>query len=371
MKISSIIDYKEKRVAITPEIVKKYLDLGLEVLLPKGLGHLAGFSDAEYEASGAKIEEAQKIWDDQDICFFACVKPDLQNLWNQMEAQSVRIKSGTHFIATLSPFRNRDLIEKIAAQNINVYALEKVPRSTRAQAMDVLSSQANLVGYCAVINAMYEYNRIVPLMMTAAGTVRPAKVLIIGAGVAGLQAIATAKRMGAVVSAFDVRSAAKEQVESLGATFVQVDSEESGDGVGGYAKEMSEEYKRKQSEKLAQEIAVSDIVVTTAQIPGKAAPMLITAEMVASMAAGSVIVDIATENGGNCELSKMDELITTENGVKIIGDSNLAARVAYDASRLFARNVFNFVALMIKEGRIDISDEIIQATLIKNEGIKE
>lgn len=364
MKISSIIDSKEKRVAITPEIVKKYAGLGLDVVLPKGLGDSAGFSDAEYEASGAKIEaDSQKIWADEDVRFFVCVKPNRSDL--EAIAPSLNLKGGRHFIAMLSPFKNGDLLEKMAAESVNAYALEKVPRSTRAQAMDVLSSQANLVGYCAIVNAIYEYNKIVPLMMTAAGTVRPAKVLVIGAGVAGLQAIATAKRMGAVVAAFDVRSAAKEQVESLGATFVEVDSEESGDGAGGYAKEMSEDYKRRQSEKLAQEIAVSDIVVTTAQIPGRPAPRLITADMVASMAAGSVIVDVATETGGNCELSKMDEIVTTSNGVKIIGDSNLAARVAYDASKLFARNVFNFVALMIKDGKVDVSDEIIQAALIK------
>lgn len=361
MKISSIGDSKEKRVAITPENAKKYVDLGLEVVLPKGIGDSAGFSDAEYEAAGARMEEnVQKIWEDEDIRFLICVKPDLEAL-----APKITTKNGVHLIAMLSPFKNRDLLERIAAKGVNAYALEKIPRNTRAQAMDVLSSQANIVGYCAMVSAIYEYNKIVPLMMTAAGTVRPAKVLVIGAGVAGLQAIATAKRMGAVVEAFDVRSAAKEQAESLGATFIEVDSEESGDDAGGYAKEMSENYKQKQFKKLAQKIAVSDIVVTTAQIPGKPAPRLITADMVASMAAGSVIVDVAVETGGNCELSKIDKIVTTANGVKIVGNSNLAARVAHDASRLFARNVFNFVALMIKNGKVDVSDEIIQATLIK------
>lgn len=371
MKISSIIDFKEKRVAITPDVVKKHMDLGLDVLLPVGFGNSAGFSDEEYKAAGAKIVEAQKLWEDEDLSFFVCVKPDLQSLYDQMNAQKINLRRGVHLIAMLSPFKNKDLIDSVVAKGINAYALERIPRSTRAQAMDVLSSQANIIGYSAIVNAIYEYNRIVPLMMTAAGTVRPAKVLVIGAGVAGLQAIATAKRMGAVVAAFDVRSAAKEQVESLGATFVEVESEEDGGGAGGYAKEMSEDYKRRQSEKLAQEVAVSDIVVTTAQIPGKPAPKLITAAMVASMSAGSVIVDVATETGGNCELSKMDQMVITENGVKIIGDSNLAARVAYDSSRLFARNIYNFVELMIKAGKVDLSDEIIQAALVKTEGTKE
>lgn len=352
MKISSIIDAKEKRVAITPETVKKYIGLGFEVVLPKNIGVSAGFSDAEYISAGAEIKKSSI----KDADFYVCVKPDLSKKFD--------IKSGAHFIALLSPFKNKNNLEKIAKSGINAYALEQIPRTTRAQAMDVLSSQANIVGYRAVVEAIFEYNKIVSLMMTAAGTVRPAKVLILGAGVAGLQAIATAKRMGAVVSAFDVRSAAKEQVESLGATFVSVDSDESGDGSGGYAKEMSDEYKKRQAAKLAQAIAESDIVITTAQIPGKPAPRLITKEMVESMAAGSVIVDIATENGGNCELSKQDEIVRTKNGVTIIGDSNLAAKVAYDASQLFARNVFNFVSLMVKDGKIDLSDELVQAAAV-------
>lgn len=363
MKISSVIDLKESRVAITPEIVKKYTELGLEVVLPKGIGKSAGFDDDEYIKFGAKLETVSNEFSFIDGAdFYVCVKP---NLSKNLKAIKRNIKPGTHFIGMFSPFKNSEKLEEIASCGINVYALEKIPRITRAQTMDVLSSQANIVGYRAVVDAIFEYNKIVPLMMTAAGTVRPAKVLILGAGVAGLQAIATAKRMGATVSAFDVRSAAKEQVESLGATFVSVDSDESGDGAGGYAKEMSDEYKKRQSEKLATVIAQSDIVITTAQIPGKPAPRLITKAMVDSMMSGSVIVDIATETGGNCELSKQDELVVTENGVKIIGDSNLAAKVAYDSSKLFAKNVFNFVSLMIKDGNVDLSDEIIQAALIK------
>lgn len=353
MKISSIIYEKEKRVAITPETVKKYIGLGLEVVLPKNIGIKAGFFDDEYAEAGAEMKKAPI----KDADFYICVKPDL--------SKKLDIKPGAHFIAMLSHFQNKDALGKITKSGINAYALEQIPRTTRAQAIDVLSSQANIVGYRAVVEAIFEYNKIVPLMMTAAGTVRPAKTLILGAGVAGLQAIATAKRMGAVVSAFDVRLAAKEQVESLGATFISVDSNESGDGVGGYAKEMSDEYKKRQAEKLAQAIAESDIVITTAQIPGKPAPRLISKAMVESMIAGSVIVDIATETGGNCELSKQDEIVRTKNNVTIIGNSNLAAKIAYDASQLFARNVFNFVSLMVKDGKIDLSDELVQAAAVK------
>lgn len=352
MKISSVIDSMEKRVAITPETAKKYIDLGLEVVLPSGMGTTAGFSDEEYIRAGAKIEKTHV----KDADFYLCVKPS--------SISKLHLKKGCHLVALLSPFKNQNELKKLVKSGVNLHALEQVPRITRAQAMDVLSSQANIVGYRAVVDAIAEYNKIVPLMITAAGTVRPAKVLILGAGVAGLQAIATAKRMGAVVAAFDVRAAAKEQVESLGATFISVDSEESGDGAGGYAKEMSEEYKKRQSAKLAQEIAGTDIVITTAQIPGKPAPRLVTKQMVESMVAGSVIVDIATETGGNCEMSEKDKTIRTKNNVTIIGDSNLAARVAYDSSQLFSKNVFNFVSLMIKNGEIDTSDEIVQATII-------
>lgn len=354
MKISTLIDEKEKRVAIVPETVKKYIKLGIEVVLPKNSGINAGFSDEKYIAAGAKIESKSFI-NDADI--YVCVKPSFSI------TKKINLKSGSRLIAILSPFQNKTILEKMESEGIYLHALELIPRITRAQSMDILSSQANIVGYRAVLEALAVYGRVVPLMMTAAGTIRPAKILIIGAGVAGLQAIATAKRMGAVVSAFDVRVAAKEQVESLGATFVSVESSDSGETAGGYAREMSAEYKKLQAEKLSQAIAKSDIVITTAQIPGKSAPMLITKEMAASMAYGSVIVDVATDTGGNCELSKKDEVVKLEN-VTIIGDSNLAAKVSYDSSQLFARNIFNFVELMIKDGKIDTSDEIVQATVV-------
>lgn len=352
MKLSTIINLDEKRVAITPEVTAKYVKLGFDVELPKGIGESAGFSDSEYESAGAIISNGEIT----DVSMYLCVKPVL--------SENMKLSKGSYLIAMLSPFQNGELLKKLHLKGINPCALEKIPRITRAQSMDILSSQANIAGYRAVIEAMSEYCRVIPLMMTAAGTIRPAKVLIIGAGVAGLQAIATAKRMGARVRAFDVRKAAKEQVESLGATFVDVDSDENGETIGGYAREMSENYKKKQAEKLAEALKTSDIVISTAQIQGKPAPRLITKEMVSSMMPGSVIVDMAAETGGNCEVSKKDEKVIV-NGVTVIGYTDIAARVAYDSSQLFARNVFNFVSLMLKDGQLDTSDEIIQATLIR------
>jgi NAD(P) transhydrogenase subunit alpha len=247
---------------------------------------------------------------------------------------------------------------------LNLYALDLIPRITRAQSMDVLSSQASISGYRAVLEALAHYNRIVPLMMTAAGTIRPAKFLILGVGVAGLQAIATAKRLGGIVAAFDIRAAAKDQVESLGATFVAVDGANSGENASGYAKEMDDDYKKRQAEKLSQELAIADIVITTAQIPGKPAPRLITKSMVQLMRPGSIICDLATEFGGNCELSRPDKIEKVWE-VTIIGAGNMAAKVGHDASRLFAKNVLNFVTLMVKDGKVDDSDEIIKSTKLR------
>lgn len=352
MKLSTIINPNEKRVAITPEVTAKYIKLGFEVVLPKGVGESAGFSDSEYESAGAVISNGSIA----DADLYLCVKPEL--------SENMQLSKGSYLIAMLSPFQNAEILKKLFLKGINPCALEKVPRITRAQSMDILSSQANIAGYRAVVEAISEYCRVIPLMMTAAGTIRPAKVLILGAGVAGLQAIATARRMGARVQAFDVRRAVKEQVESLGATFVDIESDENGETVGGYAREMSDDYKKKQAEKLAEALKMSDIVISTAQIQGKPAPRLISKEMVNSMASGSVIVDMATETGGNCELSEKDKKVVI-NGVTIIGYTDFAGRVAYDSSQLFARNVFNFVSLMLKDNKLDTSDEIIQATLIK------
>jgi NAD(P) transhydrogenase subunit alpha len=360
VKISTIIDEIEKRVAVTPETVKKYISLGLEVELPQNVGSMAGFFDDEYAAAGAKITETAFV---EDADFYVCVKPSF--LGAPKIPDDLKFKSGSHLVGILSPLLHERSLKKLSEMEVNCYALELVPRITRAQSMDVLSSQSSIAGYRAVLEALSLYRRVVPLMMTAAGTVRPAKILVLGAGVAGLQAIATAKRLGAVVYAFDVRSVAKEQVESLGATFISVEAKDSGETADGYAKEMDDDYKKRQAEKLAEVIAKMDVIITTAQIPGKPAPLLITEEMIKSIKSGSVILDMATESGGNCALSQKNEVVLV-NGVSIIGYADLAASVAFDASQLFARNAFNFVALMIKNGNIDTSDEIVQAALLKN-----
>ncbi|MDR1551431.1 MAG: NAD(P) transhydrogenase subunit alpha [Holosporaceae bacterium] len=353
MRISVVIEETERRVAITPGVVKKYLDLGLEVVIPRGVGLAAGFLDSEYEEAGAIFLERRRGVLDADL--YVGIRPSPKDV--------VGLRPGAYLIAISSSLRSQTTIKKMRADGICLCALEKIPRISRAQSMDVLSSQANIAGYRAVLEALMEYKRVVPLMMTAAGTVRPAKVLVLGAGVAGLQAIATARRLGAIVYAFDVRSATKEQVESLGARFIEVENADDGEAGGGYAKEMDNDYKLRQAEKLRQIISQTDIVISTAQIPGKAAPRLITKEMVASMLPGSVIVDLAMETGGNCELSEHDKIVKIGE-VSIISHMDFAARVAYDSSLLFAKNVFNFVSLMVKDGgTLDTSDEIISATM--------
>ncbi|MDR1361962.1 MAG: NAD(P) transhydrogenase subunit alpha [Holosporaceae bacterium] len=379
MKISSIIDENERRVAITPSVVEKYLALGFAVVLPKNFGISAGFQDAEYIAAGAVVEKTDFI---ANADIYVSVKPSsaffqkLQNpnpdLKNEVKKTAkavpgrskkveVGIPAGAQFIGILNPLVNCTALKLLSDRGVHCHALELVPRIGRAQPMDVLSSQASIAGYRAVLEALVFYNRVVPLMMTAAGTARPARVLVLGAGVAGLQAIATARRLGATVFAFDVRAVAREQVESLGATFVSVEG--SAEGSGGYAGEMGEDYKCRQKKKLQEVICGMDIVISTAQIPGKSAPVLVDAEMVKSMSAGSVIVDMSTETGGNCELSRMDEVVTSA-GVTIIGYSDLAARVAHDSSQFFAKNVLNFVSLMQKDGKIDLTDEIVRSTLL-------
>lgn len=354
MRISTIIDQKEKRVAIVPQMVSKYKALGMEVVLPKGVGKSAGFSDEAYEEAGAVIEN--KVFIEADV--YACVKPSFSK-----NGTEFKLTKGSILVGLLSPFLNEESLRKLSLSDVELYALEKVPRITRAQTMDVLSSQANIAGYKAVIEAVARYTRVVPLMMTAAGTIRPAKVLILGAGVAGLQAIATARRLGAVVSAFDVRAAAKEQVESLGAKFVEVENNDSGETAGGYAKEMSDDYKKRQHAKLCELLKYSDIVITTAQIPGKKAPVLITREMLKLMPKGSIVMDMSTETGGNCEGSKLDEVIS-DAGVTIIGFSDLAARVSDDASKLFAKNIFDFISLLVEVKKNNGNDEIIDAAKI-------
>jgi NAD(P) transhydrogenase subunit alpha len=286
--------------------------------------------------------------------------------------EAAALRRGAVLVAMLDPYRNRDQVADFAARGLTAFAMELVPRITRAQAMDVLSSQANLAGYKAVLDAASEFGRAFPMMMTAAGTIAPAKVMVMGAGVAGLQAIATARRLGAVVCATDVRLAAKEQVESLGGTFVMVDDEEArqAETSGGYAKEMSDAYKKKQAALIAETIRKQDIVICTAQIPGRAAPRLVSDEMIASMRPGSVIVDLAVETGGNCEGSVVGEVVV-RHGVRVVGHANVPSRVAVDASQLYAKNLLSFVQLVVgKDGalKIDRDDEIVKGALLAIDG---
>ena len=332
----------EKRVALTPDLVKRLCDAGHEIVVEKNAGEAAGFLDGVYKDAGAKIGKA----------FADTVKGAevVLKVGPLAEKQIPALGENTAVIAMHKPHDNKKLFTKLAKQNISAFSLEFVPRITRAQAMDVLSSQSNLAGYRAVIEGAYEFDRAFPLMMTAAGKVDAARVLVIGAGVAGLQAIATARRLGSIVTAFDVRAAAKEQVESLGASFVEVDYQEAGEGSGGYAKEMSDGYKKAQSAKLHEVLKLQDIVITTALIPGKPAPVLISEKMVIDMKVGSVIVDLAIESGGNCAASKPG-ISVTKNGVKIVAHPNMPSRIAYNASQLYARNVFNFLNLICDRSR--------------------
>jgi len=361
----------ERRVAATPDTVKKLTSLGFDVVVEKDAGAKSNIPDQYYLDAGAQIaENAPDVYQNADLIFK--VQRPLKKDEGEVDELSL-IKSGAIVVAMLSPFEDRDLIEDYAKGNITSFAMEFMPRITRAQSMDVLSSQSNLAGYRAVLEAAHEFHRAFPMMMTAAGTVAPAKVMIMGVGVAGLQAIATARRLGAVVSATDVRMATKEQVESLGAKFVMVDDEEAKEAetAGGYAKEMSDDYKKKQAVLIADTLGKQDIAITTALIPGRAAPILITEDMVKSMKPGSVIIDLAVEAGGNCELSKAGEIVEA-HGVKIVGHLNMASRVATDASALYAKNLLNFITPLMDEEKkslnIDWQDEIITGTLLTKDG---
>ena len=364
----------EKRVAATPDTVKRFIAMGLKVNIEKGAGITAAITDQEYQEAGANIfDDASRVLENADIVL-KVNKPIGPKDKDVSKLDEVKLlKSGSILVSLMEPYKDRGLIDLIAKQNITCFALELIPRITRAQTMDVLSSQSNLAGYKAVIEACTTYGKAFPMMMTAAGTVPPAKCLVMGAGVAGLQAIATARRLGAVVSASDVRPAAKENVESLGAKFIAVEDEEfkQAETSAGYAREMSDEYKEKQAELIAATVAKQDIIICTALIPGKPAPVLLTTEMVDTMKPGSVIVDLAVEQGGNCPLSEPNQLVD-RNGVQIIGCTNLASRVAIDASALFAKNLLNFVSPLINssENKIEINmqDEIIVGSMITKNG---
>jgi NAD(P) transhydrogenase subunit alpha len=355
----------ETRVAATPESVKKFKTLGVDVVVETGAGASAHFADADYVAAGASIApDARTALDGADIVL---------KVRGPQGSETALLKKGAVVAALLAPHSEKDAIQALAAQGVVAFSMEFLPRISRAQAMDVLSSQANLAGYKAVIDAAAHFGRAMPMMMTAAGTIAPARVLVMGVGVAGLQAIATAKRLGAIVSATDVRPATKEQVESLGGTFVAVMDEEfkNAQTSGGYAKEMSKEYQVKQAALIAETIKKQDIIITTALIPGRKAPVLVSEEMIKTMKPGSVIVDLAAEAGGNTPLTKANEVVTV-HGVSIMGYTNLPGRLAVDSSSLYARNLFNFVSLIVdkKSGlmAIDWNDEIIKGALVTKDG---
>ena len=357
-------DETEPRVAATPDTVRKMRALGAEVVIETGAGAHAGVPDADYEAAGAAIARGEEVVRDADV-ILKVRRP------NAGEAE--RYKQGALVIGILDPFGNEPELAALAKAGITLFAMELLPRITRAQVMDVLSSQANLAGYRAVIDAAHEYGRALPMMMTAAGTVPGARVFVMGAGVAGLQAIATARRLGAIVTATDVRPAAKEQVESLGAKFIAVEDAEfkQAETAAGYAKEMSKEYQAKQATLVAEHIKKQDMVITTALIPGRPAPRLISAQMVRSMRPGSVIVDLAVERGGNCELAKAGEVVDVD-GVKIVGHRNVPGRLAATASSLYAKNLYAFLEILVdkssKSLAVDWDDEIVKATALTREG---
>ena len=355
----------ETRVAATPETVKKLLAGGRHtVMVQSGAGVGSFISDADYQNAGAQIAaSAAEVFGQSDLVLKV----------RRPEASEIPLlRRGSLLVGLLTPHEG---VEPLMGAGVTAFALELLPRTSRAQAMDVLSSQGNIAGYKAVVVAVYEYGRFMPMLMTAAGTVKAARVLILGAGVAGLQAIATAKRLGAVVEAFDVRPAVKEQVESLGAKFVEVplteEEKAAAETAGGYAREMSDDYKRRQTALVAERARVADIVITTALIPGRPAPLLVTAETIAGMRAGSVIVDLAVRQGGNCAFSQADAIVV-KNGVKIVAPSSLPSTMPGDASALYARNVLNFVNLLADpttgEPHVDRSDDIIAATLVCTDG---
>ena len=362
MRVASVSENLniEKRIAITPEIAKKYISLGLEVSLPENYGLHLGIKNNEYTDIGVIVSKDEKeIINNADIIVQLGLLTDNQNSL---------IKENQTVIGVLNPYSNEDKLKNLVKKKVNVFSLELLPRITRAQSMDILSSQANLAGYKAVIESFANFEKAIPMMMTAAGTVPAAKVLVVGAGVAGLQAIATAKRMGAIVFATDVRMASKEQVESLGGKFLTVDGAENLETEGGYAKEASDDFKKKQEELLSETLKKIDIVICTALIPGKKAPVIIKENMIKGMQAGSVIYDLAAVQGGNTAFSEVDKVIDRE-GVRIIGETNILNKLAISASSLYAKNVFNFVTnLYDKENKkvnINLEDEIIEKTLIK------
>ena len=362
MRIGSILENQtiEKRIAVTPDLVKKYISLGFEVTLIENYGSHLGITDEQFTEMGVKI-----LKDESEILNYSDVIVQIGMLAGD---KTSNLKANQTLIGVLNPYKNKEQLEYLAKKKINLFSLELLPRITRAQSMDILSSQANLAGYKAVIESFANFEKAIPMMMTAAGTVPAAKILVVGAGVAGLQAIATAKRMGAIVFATDVRMASKEQVESLGGKFLTVEGSENLETEGGYAKEASDDFKQKQEELLSETLKKIDIVICTALIPGKKAPLIIKDNMIENMQADSVIYDLAAIQGGNTAFTEVDKIIN-KNGIKILGESNILNKLPVSASNLYAKNVFNFVDNLIdkdnKKININLEDEIIEKTLIK------
>jgi NAD(P) transhydrogenase subunit alpha len=362
MKIGSVFEDQnfEKRISITPEIAKKYINLGIEVQITENYGQHLGFTNNDFKDEGVVIVEDEKtLIENSDI---------ITQMGLLSDDKLAFLKPNQTYIGVLHPYSNGDKLKLLTKKNINIFSLDLLPRITRAQSMDILSSQANLAGYKAVIESFSVFEKAIPMMMTAAGTIPAAKVLVVGAGVAGLQAIATAKRMGAIVYATDVRIASKEQVESLGGKFLTVEGSENLETEGGYAKEASEDFKKKQEDLLAETLKKIDIVICTALIPGKKAPLIIRENMINNMKTGSVIYDLAASQGGNSAFTEVDKTVS-KNGVKIMGEKNILNKLPSSSSSLYAKNVFNFVSnLYDKENKkinINLEDEIIEKTIIK------
>jgi H+-translocating NAD(P) transhydrogenase subunit alpha len=358
----------EQRIAASPDTAKRLVGLGVEVLVERGAGDGALFPDQAFADAGARlVDDAAALWAEADVVLK--VRRPLSKGEGDLDEMAL-LRKGKVLIGLLNPYLHRDQVDAYAQAGAVAFALELLPRTTRAQAMDVLSSQANLAGYKAVLDGLAVFPRVMPMLMTAAGTVPAAKVFILGAGVAGLQAIATARRLGSIVSATDVRPAAKEEVESLGARFVGVTIAEAATS-GGYARELGEDERKQQAEMVREALKAQDLVITTALIPGRKAPVLVTRDMVESMKPGSVIVDLAVENGGNCELSRPGEIVE-HKGVKIVGHANVPSRLAPAASSLYARNLFNFVQLLIDKERkqlsIDLDDDLVKGALLTKDG---
>ena len=362
MKIVSVSENQsiEKRIAITPEIAKKYISFGFEVFLSKNYGTHLGITDKEYQNVGVKTSNDEKeILNDANV---------IVQMGLPSDDKCSLLKQDQTLIGVLNPYNNKNELDNLIKKKVNIFSLELLPRITRAQSMDILSSQANLAGYKAVIESFANFEKAIPMMMTAAGTIPAAKVLVVGAGVAGLQAIATAKRMGAIVFATDVRMASKEQVESLGGKFLTVEGAENLETEGGYAKEASEDFKKKQEDLLSETLKKIDIIICTALIPGKKAPLIIKENMIKNLQSGSVIYDLAAIQGGNTAFTEVDKIVE-KDGIKIMGESNILNKLPVSASSLYAKNMYNFVEdLFDKENKkinINLEDEIIEKTLIK------